>query len=79
MLFMGTEKYPDENEYSKYLSAHGGSSNAYTDSEDTVYYFDVNQVATPALSLSLSLSLVASKTHGPGRSQPSRDSTLLLI
>lgn len=44
MLFMGTEKYPDENEYSKFLSAHGGASNAYTDSEDTVYYFDVNQV-----------------------------------
>jgi insulysin len=43
MLFMGTEKFPDENEYSKYLNAHGGSSNAYTDSEDTVYYFDVNQ------------------------------------
>ena len=33
---MGTEKYPDENEYSKYLSAHGGSSNAYTAAEDTV-------------------------------------------
>ena len=43
MLFMGTKKYPDENEYSKFLSAHGGMSNAYTDSEDTVYFFDVNQ------------------------------------
>lgn len=37
MLFLGTEKYPSEEEYSNYLSAHGGSSNAYTDSEDTVY------------------------------------------
>ena len=36
MLFMGTEKYPDENEYSKFLAAHGGSSNAYTAAEDTV-------------------------------------------
>jgi len=42
MLFMGTEKFPDENEYSKYLSEHGGSSNAFTDTEDTNYYFDVN-------------------------------------
>ncbi|KAJ1940746.1 metalloprotease, partial [Kickxella alabastrina] len=41
LLFMGTSKYPKENEYSSYLSAHGGSSNAYTDLEDTCYYFDV--------------------------------------
>lgn len=42
MLFMGTKKYPDENEYNVYLSAHGGSSNAFTDLESTNYYFDVN-------------------------------------
>ena len=41
MLFMGTEKYPEENAYSAYLNAHGGGSNAYTDDENTVYYFDV--------------------------------------
>ena len=40
MLFLGTEKFPDENEYNKYLSMHGGSSNAYTDMESTNYYFD---------------------------------------
>eukprot|EP00904_Undaria_pinnatifida_P012432 jgi/Undpi1/8319/HiC_scaffold_25.g10788.m1 len=27
--------------YSTFLSSHGGSSNAYTDTEDTVYFFDV--------------------------------------
>lgn len=27
--------------YSVFLSSHGGSSNAYTDTEDTVYFFDV--------------------------------------
>ncbi|OMJ22011.1 Insulin-degrading enzyme [Smittium culicis] len=43
MLFMGTEKYPQENEYSKYLSVHGGHSNAYTDTENTCYYFDIAQ------------------------------------
>jgi insulysin len=41
MLFLGTSRYPDENAYSAYLSAHGGSSNAYTSSEETNYYFDV--------------------------------------
>jgi len=41
MLFMGTKKYPDENDYDSYLSAHGGSSNAFTDMESTNYLFDV--------------------------------------
>jgi insulysin len=40
MLFLGTEKFPDENEYNQYLNKHGGSSNAYTDMESTNYYFD---------------------------------------
>ena len=30
MLFMGTEKYPEENKYQDFLSKNGGSSNAYT-------------------------------------------------
>jgi len=41
MLFMGTEKYPDENAYQAFLTSHGGSSNAFTDLENTNYYFDV--------------------------------------
>uniref|UniRef100_A0A7S3V286 Insulysin n=2 Tax=Sar TaxID=2698737 RepID=A0A7S3V286_9STRA len=41
MLFMGTEKYPDENGYSKYLSENGGYSNAYTADEETNYQFQV--------------------------------------
>lgn len=31
MLFMGSEKYPDENEYDAFLNKHGGGSNAYTE------------------------------------------------
>jgi hypothetical protein len=31
MLFMGSDKYPKENEYDTYLNNHGGSSNAYTE------------------------------------------------
>ncbi|KAG8188554.1 hypothetical protein JTE90_007162 [Oedothorax gibbosus] len=42
MLFLGTEKYPSENEYNKYLQEHGGSSNAYTAEDNTCYYFDVS-------------------------------------
>ena len=41
MLFLGTEKYPNENSYNQYLSEHGGHSNAFTSSTDTNYYFDV--------------------------------------
>lgn len=41
MLFLGTEKYPDENEYSNYLNTNGGFSNAFTSAENTNYYFDV--------------------------------------
>ncbi|KAK9703223.1 Insulinase (Peptidase family M16) [Popillia japonica] len=41
MLFLGTKKYPDENDYNKFLSEHGGSSNASTTTDHTNYYFDV--------------------------------------
>ncbi|CAJ0766958.1 20474_t:CDS:10 [Entrophospora sp. SA101] len=41
LLFMGTKKYPKENEYSEYLSNHGGYSNAYTSEDHTNYYFEV--------------------------------------
>jgi insulysin len=41
MLFLGTEKYPDENSYNSFLNSHGGSSNAYTSATSTNYYFDV--------------------------------------
>jgi secreted Zn-dependent insulinase-like peptidase len=41
MLFLGTAKYPSENEYSSFLNDHGGYSNAYTASEQTQYQFEV--------------------------------------
>eukprot|EP01114_Cavostelium_apophysatum_P016469 TRINITY_DN4691_c0_g2_i1.p1 TRINITY_DN4691_c0_g2~~TRINITY_DN4691_c0_g2_i1.p1 ORF type:complete len:971 (-),score=228.66 TRINITY_DN4691_c0_g2_i1:56-2968(-) len=41
MLFLGTEKYPNENSYSEYLADHGGSSNAYTAYDHTNYHFEV--------------------------------------
>lgn len=41
MLFLGTEKYKNENDYNKYLNEHGGSSNAATYPDHTIYYFDI--------------------------------------
>jgi insulysin len=41
MLFLGTAKYPLENEFDKFLSEGGGMSNAFTSGDQTVYYFDV--------------------------------------
>ncbi|KAH7476370.1 Nardilysin-like [Phytophthora ramorum] len=41
MLFMGSSKYPDENEFESFLSAHGGYSNGATDNEVTSYTFEV--------------------------------------
>ena len=40
--FMGSEKFPDENAYDDFLTKHGGGSNAFTDCEQTCYYFDVH-------------------------------------
>uniref|UniRef100_M1CLN2 Insulin degrading enzyme n=1 Tax=Solanum tuberosum TaxID=4113 RepID=M1CLN2_SOLTU len=42
MLFYASEKYPVEDSYSKYITENGGSTNAFTSSEDTNYYFEVN-------------------------------------
>lgn len=45
MLFLGTSKYPKEDEYEGYLSQFGGYGNAYTDMEDTNYFFSVTTEA----------------------------------
>jgi nardilysin len=43
MLFMGTKKYPTENGYDAFLSKQGGSDNACTELEYTVYHFEIPQ------------------------------------
>ncbi|KAF8136542.1 Metalloenzyme, LuxS/M16 peptidase-like protein [Boletus edulis] len=45
LLFMGTQQFPKENEYSEYLSKNNGSSNAYTSSSNTNYHFRVSPTA----------------------------------
>ncbi|EFY90749.1 a-pheromone processing metallopeptidase Ste23 [Metarhizium acridum CQMa 102] len=46
LLFMGTKKYPGENEYNQYLAANSGSCNAYTAATSTNFFFEV--AAKPA-------------------------------
>lgn len=45
MLFLGTKKFAQENDFSSFLNAHGGGSNAYTDLEHTNYFFHVDSSA----------------------------------
>lgn len=48
MLFMGTEKFPQENSFSNFLSENAGESNAFTDHEDCNFYFKVSPDQFPA-------------------------------
>ncbi|KAF9923801.1 Insulinase (Peptidase M16) [Linnemannia zychae] len=41
LLFLGTEKYPRENEYKEFLAQHAGRSNASTGLDNTVFHFEV--------------------------------------
>ena len=41
MLFLGTSKYPAEDEYQSFLAKHGGMSNAFTADNHTCYFFSV--------------------------------------
>jgi insulysin len=45
MLFLGTEKYPQSNDYTQYLSSHAGGSNAYTADDSTNFFFYVDNAA----------------------------------
>ncbi|MDP2560182.1 insulinase family protein [Psychrobium sp. 1_MG-2023] len=42
MMFLGTEQFPDPNEYHEFIRHHGGSHNAWTSSEHTNYFFAIN-------------------------------------
>ncbi len=50
MLFLGTEKYPHSGEYQQFINQHGGSNNAWTGTEFTNYFFDIEpRFFSPAL------------------------------
>lgn len=42
MLFMGTKKYPDEQEYHRFIQDHGGLTNAFTANHITSYIFSID-------------------------------------
>lgn len=42
MIFMGSEKYKKPNEYMQFISENGGSTNAFTATEQTTYLFSIN-------------------------------------
>ena len=41
MIFLGSEKYPNENELSAHIGSNGGIANAYTEFEWTSFQFQV--------------------------------------
>ncbi|CAG2108412.1 unnamed protein product [Medioppia subpectinata] len=42
MLFLGTKKYPDDDDYHKYITSNGGYCNAFTAGTNTTYVFDIS-------------------------------------
>jgi secreted Zn-dependent insulinase-like peptidase len=42
MIFMGSDKYPEENAYDSFVETHGGFCNAFTEGESTTYEFDID-------------------------------------
>lgn len=50
MLFLGTTKYPKTDEFQSFISCHGGNNNAWTGTENTTYFFDIqHEYFAPAL------------------------------
>lgn len=47
MLFLGTSKYPEADAYQNFISDNGGQHNAYTSSDHTLYFFDINAKQLP--------------------------------
>tara|TARA_Y100001934_G_scaffold254755_1_gene320991 strand:- start:11350 stop:14238 length:2889 start_codon:yes stop_codon:yes gene_type:complete len=42
MLFLGTEPFPEPDEYQQFIKQNGGSHNAFTSYAQTTYFFDVD-------------------------------------
>eukprot|EP00915_Cephaloidophora_sp_WS-2016_P009514 GHVH01013600.1.p1 GENE.GHVH01013600.1~~GHVH01013600.1.p1 ORF type:complete len:212 (+),score=23.82 GHVH01013600.1:93-638(+) len=47
LLFLGTEKYPDEAAYNEFINENGGDHNAYTYEEYTNYHFSIRLLHRP--------------------------------
>ncbi|MGY0398653.1 MAG: insulinase family protein [Ostreibacterium sp.] len=42
MLFLGTDQYPNSDDYINYINDHGGNHNAFTAFSHTNYFFDID-------------------------------------
>ncbi|WP_352296551.1 insulinase family protein [Pseudoalteromonas sp. 20-MNA-CIBAN-0454] len=42
MLFLGTDQFPDSGSFNNFVSQAGGNTNAWTGTEHTCYFFDIN-------------------------------------
>ncbi|WP_405632568.1 insulinase family protein [Pseudoalteromonas sp. Ld20] len=42
MLFLGTDKFPESGSFGNFVSQAGGNTNAWTGTEHTCYFFDIN-------------------------------------
>lgn len=45
MLFLGTKNYPQESEYYRFISQHGGTNNAFTSHSNTSFLFSIDNKA----------------------------------
>eukprot|EP00435_Cladocopium_sp_Y103_P063842 s876_g25.t1 len=51
MLFLGTQKYPEPSGFDQFMTKYGGSNNAFTASEATVYFAAASSEAAPEAAL----------------------------
>ena len=42
MLFLGTDQFPDSGSFNNFVSQAGGNTNAWTGTEHSCYFFDIN-------------------------------------
>lgn len=45
LVFLGSAKFPQPGEYAQFISGHGGSHNAWTGTEHSCFYFDIEDNA----------------------------------
>ena len=47
MVFMGSEKFPSENGFDKFVNTNGGFDNAHTECEHTTFYYEIQRRHLP--------------------------------
>ena len=60
MIFMGSDEYSGDADYSNHISEYGGYANAFTILEQTSYYFDIGYSG-----LQKALDMMAHNFHSP--------------